>query len=79
MYGIRGGLLGAGFLLSRSLRHDGDRWWKLMPAVVIPAVGAETMWDAHMLASHPRGVHSALVANVPASQVEVISTMPSKK
>ena len=79
MYGIRGGLLGAGFLLSRSLRRDGDTWWKLMPAVVIPEVAAETAWDAHMLASYPRGGHSALVANVPASQVEVISTTPPKK
>lgn len=79
MYGIRGGLVIAGFFLSRSFKHDGDSFWKFMPATLIPLMGAETVWDAHMLAaSRPHGVHSALVANVPASQVEVVSMTPQK-
>jgi len=64
MYGVRGGIDVAGFFLSRRLRRKNDRWWKVTPAVTIPAYAAETAWDAHALASSRRAMPAALVGNV---------------
>lgn len=78
MYGVKGALLGAGFLLSRSMKREGDPWWNLFPKVLIPVYTADTAWDAYQAAAHPHGAHSTVVANKPPSQVEIISITRSK-
>lgn len=78
LYGVRLGLLGAGFYVARKSKLDGSSAWKYMTAVVTTAFAADTAWDAYGTATHRGSQHSSVVANMPASEVEVISIKKSK-
>ena len=79
LYGVRRGLLGAGFYLARKSKQDGGSAWKYTTVGVTTAFAADTAWDAYGTATRGGTQHPSMVANMPASQFEIISTIPSKQ
>jgi len=74
LYGIKMPLFAAILYLDGKEKLAGRRDWKLPSYVLIPEYGAVVLLNAHLVSQ----AHSPLVANTPAHEVEIVSSMRSR-
>jgi hypothetical protein len=80
LYGIRGGLLALGIFAARKEKLGGDRFlWKFATYVPLAAFSADTAYDSYETVEHSGSRNPGFIANMPASQVQIISVHVSRK
>lgn len=81
LYAIKGAATGLAFYFSRKWKLEGDDGvlgWNGLAYACLGINAFATAWDAHMLVNHREAGAPQTVANVPASEVEIISILPRK-
>jgi hypothetical protein len=80
MYAVKGGLLGLGLYVARNEKLKGEGFrWRFATYAILASYSLDTAHDAYETAKHSGDRNPALVANTPASRVEIISSSSSGK